>query len=97
MILTRHIIIKHIMDEEKRKVTLNEAFLEALSLSEGEASDIEDLSIIKFTYSGSVQLHNPKMKNYREEKWVLIKEDIEIDKIIEVVSSMDFVRLKHNS
>lgn len=35
------VIIKHEMDKDERKMDLNDAFLEALSLSEGRACEIE--------------------------------------------------------
>lgn len=39
--MTKQIIIKHVMDEIERKCTIDEVFLEALSLSESRTNDIE--------------------------------------------------------
>lgn len=40
--MSKKVVIKHVMDEKERELTLNDAFLEALSLSESRANEIEE-------------------------------------------------------
>ncbi len=40
--MSKKVVIKHVMDEKERESTLNDAFLEALSLSESRANEIEE-------------------------------------------------------
>lgn len=41
MLEEKNLTIKHIMDSKERKMSLDEAFLEVLYLSEGEACEVE--------------------------------------------------------
>ena len=42
--------IMHVMDEKVRKMTLDEAFLEALQLAESRASEVEEQEYALFEY-----------------------------------------------
>ncbi|RDY83164.1 hypothetical protein C3733_20105 [Bacillus amyloliquefaciens] len=57
--------VKHAMDGEKRKMTLNQAFLEALQLSEGETDIFENQEYTLFVFLSQC----PKYINHISEEY----------------------------
>lgn len=65
----KELIIKHEMDEVARKMTLNEAFLEALTLSEGvDSQEAAILSMLK-DYPESINTFSDDYKKKVLEGW----------------------------
>lgn len=56
----------------------------------------EDLCVIKFFYDGDIEYFIPTIKNYRDEKWVVIKENVRPTQIIEFIDSQKFIELRLN-
>ncbi|MGF7535304.1 hypothetical protein AAGG74_16760 [Bacillus mexicanus] len=71
--MEKNIRIKHEMDKEARMMTLDEAFFEALQLSEGRSSDIENQEYALFEYLSQfpefVQNISEQYKKNVLEKW----------------------------
>ncbi|MEC3664981.1 hypothetical protein ABE060_18895 [Bacillus rugosus] len=57
--------VKHVMDDKKRKMTLNEAFMEALQLSEGTSDIFENQEYTLFVFLSQC----PKYINHISEEY----------------------------